>query len=209
MNRRMKTLLMSALAASVAGLSGCAAGPEAATASGSDSQELARPGRWIPSASPSFATLARSTTYALAHAENSDLLVIDQDVLSDNGQFVIGKLTWLVPLPKDPVFNQPLRVGGRGAQAWVLEEVQSGETHAAPAEGSVTIQGLSADTLTATLNMTSSPEDMKAGVVSPPTIALDGRFEFMRYTPETPQYNEMQTRRGIDPAAKLPPSMKR
>jgi hypothetical protein len=194
MIRMMARLTVTVSVAAAMVVSGCAAGPNAP----------APAARWVPSATPSFATLARSTTYALVHAEDRDLLVIEQDQLNEAGDFVVGRLTWLVPLAKSPVFNQPMRVGGRGAEAWVLEEVQSGRTHAAPAEGSVTILGQSADALTVSLNMTATPEDKKAGVVAQPTMNLDGRFEFVRYTPTTPQFREMDTRRGIDPAAKSP-----
>lgn len=197
MNRRKTTMAAAVLLAAVGAVGGCASAPT--------NQSAPLPvARWVPSAAPAFATLARSTTYTLVFNDDQDLLVVEDDLFNQRGDFVIGRMTWLVPIGRNMPFDRPTIVGETGSRAWVIESRQNAQSHAAPARGTVTIHGMSAGAMTATLNLVADAQDRTAGVPSQPTVTLDGRYEFVRYTPTTPQYNEMATRHGIDRGAVLP-----
>lgn len=155
---------------------------------------------WVPSARPVFATLARSTTYALVHAEDRDLLVVEDEMLSAGGGAIVGRYTWLVPLALSPELETPIEVGGEaGAPAWIIEEIHHQQTHAAPAQGTVVVHEMNEDRVVATVRLSAAVEPPVAGVAQQPTLEIDARHEFVRYAPHTPQYREMNTRRGEDP----------
>jgi hypothetical protein len=154
---------------------------------------------WVPSARPVFATLARSTTYALVHAEDRDLLVIEDERLSEGGGAIVGRYTWLVPLSLSPELEAPIAVGEEaGAPAWIIEEIHNQQTHAAPARGTIVVHEMSEDRVVATVRLSAVAEPRTAGVAEQSMLEIDAQHEFVRYAPHTPQYREMTTRRGED-----------
>lgn len=152
---------------------------------------------WVQAAEPKFVTLGRSTNYALVHRAGQDLLIVEDPVLSDEGEQMEGRLTWIVPVPDGAKFETPIEVGGTNSQAWLLEQVAGGRGHATPATGTVIIHHRDAEMLCASLHMRALGPEPTAGTPERATIELDRKFDFARHVVTTPQYREMGPRSGV------------
>lgn len=151
---------------------------------------------WVPSAGPSFATLGRSTTYALVHREGVDLLVLEEPLADEDGEQLDRRLTWLVQVPEVTGFDTPVEVGPGALPGWVLEQLDGRSAHASPLTGTVIIHHRDAERLSATLQLEADGAAATAGMVSRPKVGVWRRAEFERYVPGTPQYREMGPRSG-------------
>jgi hypothetical protein len=151
---------------------------------------------WVPSAGPSFATLGRSTTYALVHREGIDLLVLEEPLPDEGGESLDRRLTWLVQVPEVTGFDTPVEVGPGALPGWVLEQLDGRSAHASPLTGTVIIHHRDAERLSATLQLEAEGAPASAGVVSRPKVGVWRRADFERYVPGTPQYQEMGPRSG-------------
>lgn len=152
---------------------------------------------WVQAAAPRFVTLGRSTNYALVHRAGQDLLIVEDPVVATGSNNVTGRLTWIVPVPETTTFDTPIEIGGPGSEAWLLEQVWSGQGHATPATGTVIIHHRDAEVLSASLHMRAMGADPAAGQPDRATIDLDRKFDFERRVVSTPQYREMGPRSGI------------
>lgn len=156
---------------------------------------------WVPSAQPRFATFHRTTTYALVYDAERDLLVIEDPIVSGSSD-PAGRLTWIVSVPAQAAFETPIRVGEKGMEAWLLEQLHGRSSHAAPATGTVTLIGKGDDRVSAALDLTALGELPTAGHPERSAARLVRMVELERFVPTTPQYHEMKHRSGLAPAKK-------
>jgi hypothetical protein len=176
-------------------LAGCLAGCSTPGGIPADEVEAAV---WFPFADASLATVSRSTTFAVVHDPSHDLLVVQDRVERADGR--ASRFTWLVTVPSDLASNRRTAVGDPGAaRGWLLEEIAGRPTYAAPLSGDITIEGRSAEAVTAVLALRVTGESPDAGQAMAKPLSLNRRITFDRRDAPTPQDLELPTRSGVEP----------
>jgi hypothetical protein len=178
-----RPLLLAAIVTS-AWSAGCQSPPSTPTA------------HWIPAADAKLVTLGRSTTYALAHHDLRDLLIVEDPITTASA--TTGRLVWIVPLPADAAMDEPIAVGGSGAEGWLIEQIDGKSSHATPARGEVVLHARTDDQVHATLSLHAGGPPPAAGQPRQTMITINQTTAFLRHEITQPQYAEMRTRSGIN-----------
>ena len=182
---RTRTTPIALLGLALAGCLGACAGSEADRPPAS---------AWFPDADARFVTIERSTTYTVSPADGASLLVVQEPFESPDGR--PARLTWIVSVPDGSPMQRPLDLepgsASPEAEAWVLEEIEGADTHAAPLFGRVTLNQRTAGAMTATLNLTTRPPGGAGQAVT-----LARRIEFARREAPAVVTPELTSRSGV------------
>lgn len=153
--------------------------------------------RWVPAATARLVTFGRSTTYALAHHDSQDLLIVEDPILSASGSTMEGRLVWIVPLPSGAAIDAPVAVGGPGAEGWLIEQREGKSSHATPASGEVVLHARTDEQVQATVSLHAEGPKPAAGEARAAMITINETAAFARHAARPPQYAEMRTRSGV------------
>lgn len=157
-------------------------------------------GVWFPFATPSFATISRSTTLAVVHDDNAEVLVYEQPTPSRDNP--TSRVSWIIALGAHTPANTTLTLDTANptaaARGWILEEIQGMPSHLAPVQGTITITQRSADALTGLLNLTADTAAPAPGHALGEHVRLSRRLVWDRSARTLTRVPEMESRSGLD-----------
>lgn len=168
------------------------------------------PALWVPNARAGLATVNRSTSYAIEHAADTELLIYEVEDRTSAGK-PTSRLTWLIEVRAGAPLDRPLELvpGPRGgasapadsatpdASGWLLEQIDARPAHAARLRGTITIAQRTGEAVSGVVNVYAVTSAPGAGEAGGGRVRLARRIQWHRHTPETIGSSEPETRAGI------------
>lgn len=157
-------------------------------------------GVWFPYAAPTFATISRSATLAVVHADTTETLVYEQPTPSRDNP--TSRISWIIRLSAHAPANTTLTLDAddpnAAARGWILEEIKGMPSHAAPLRGTITITQRSADALTGLVNIAADTDAPGPGQGVASSVRLSRRLVWDRSARVLTRVPEMDSRSGLD-----------